>query len=1055
MATELGQAYITIMPSMQGFGKTVNNTLNDIGSSSGTTFGKNFSSSFSKALSSIGNVAGGALNGVTQGIGAITAGLAGISMSGGITRALNLEQAQHLFNGLGLGWETLTEKINASSGAAMSYKDIVNDAVEGTQFSLDEAAIVAANLGAAGITSGEAMSKSLYAATGTASTFGANLADVGDVFQRVAAAGKLSAMNINQLTARGIPVLSTLSSYLGKTQAEVQDMVSHSEIDFQTFSDAMYEAFGENAKSANDTFTGSLANVKSALSRLGAKFATPGLEALKNLFNALRPLINAVSSALDPLVTKFTTFLNGADGTSGAVSKLTSLFESLTQKIQGLDGGFTGLSTGAKLAAGAFGVLSAGGLFSLIGNIPIVGQLFGGLSGVLGKALSPTNLLTKAFSLLKSPLGIIGAVIGIVVAAFKKCYEASEPLRAAVSNLASTFSDTLSPIVQSIGAAFSTFQETLKSVFSTLASNSMEPLTNFFISIVNGLSGAISFLPAIASEISTFLSPVVSFLQTTGMQILGFFQEIGSGIQSAFSHLTVANEPLNGLVSGLETVNTPLSAFASAFSTILTNLSPVLPLLQTCADVISNVFGSTLSTLAPLISSIFDQLGMTLQGILPMISDILTNVSSAIGTIAENVAPVLETIGNAIATTLPIIVSLIEPILPVINQIITVIFQVVDVVSGFINDVIGMVAPILPVIAGVIDGIVGAIQNVLAALQPIVEAIMPIVSAIIDLVVPAVQIVINIVKTVISVIMAIASVVIPIIGAILTVVINVISGIISFVTPIISFIAGIISAIIGFIGQVLNAIANIGDTVTDFGNLVLSIGTFIVNAVLGFVDSVIGFFVGLATNIIDTVVNIWTNVTTTFSDGVAKVLDFVGSIPDKILEFFANAGTWLIEAGKNIIGGFFDGIKGAIGGVFDFFGGIGETIASLKGPEKYDKALLIPAGTWIIQGLLKGLQSNIDSVYGFVGGIGNSISDNLSTDIQTRFAYESALASNANRYYLDETNYENSLKNWLANNLGSIIATNAPNLVIDNEAGAMIVDSRLSDYARRAAMNRG
>lgn len=46
-------------------------------------------------------------------------------------------------------------------------------------------------------------------------------------------------------------------------------MVSKGKIDFQTFADSMQEGLGGAALAAGDTFSGALANVKAALSRLG------------------------------------------------------------------------------------------------------------------------------------------------------------------------------------------------------------------------------------------------------------------------------------------------------------------------------------------------------------------------------------------------------------------------------------------------------------------------------------------------------------------------------------------------------------------------------------------------------------------------------------------------------------------------------------------------------------------------------------------------------------------------------------------------------------------
>lgn len=330
-------------------------TLSAVGTYDGSNFNSGIErsqsklSGFASQCDSIGSRIRNALgngfvqtaNVIVSSIGDIAAGITSLAAVGGISRALKLEHAEHLFDGLGLGWESVTDRINDTTGAAMTYKDIVNDAVSDTQFSLDEAAVVAANLGASGIKSGTQMSQALRAATGVASTFGSSLGDVGDVFTKIAAQGKVSGENIRQLTAQGIPALQTLATHLGKTTEEVSDMVSKGQIDFQTFSDAMDEAFGANAKSANDTFVGSLANIRAALSRIGAKFATPGLDALKAIFNELRPLINAVGSALDPVAERFRNFLGIAEDGSvqagGAVAKLTGFIRELTERCNRLE----------------------------------------------------------------------------------------------------------------------------------------------------------------------------------------------------------------------------------------------------------------------------------------------------------------------------------------------------------------------------------------------------------------------------------------------------------------------------------------------------------------------------------------------------------------------------------------------------------------------------------------------------------------------------------------------------------------------------------------------
>jgi len=207
--------------------------------------------------------------------------------TGGWSRAANLEQAKFQIEGLKASWDDL-------------YKDI-SYAVDGTAYGLDAAAKVASQLTASGIQAGDQMKQSLRAISGVAAMTNSSYEDIGRVFTTVAGNGRLMGEQLLQLSSRGINAAATLAKALNKSEAEVRDMVSKGEIDFNTFAEAMNEAFGEHATAANETFSGALSNVKSALSRIGAEIATPLRQNMIPVFNSLRLMINAIKSSLSPI----------------------------------------------------------------------------------------------------------------------------------------------------------------------------------------------------------------------------------------------------------------------------------------------------------------------------------------------------------------------------------------------------------------------------------------------------------------------------------------------------------------------------------------------------------------------------------------------------------------------------------------------------------------------------------------------------------------------------------------------------------------------------------
>lgn len=238
------------------------------------------------------------------GIGGAVAAVGGLAVSGGIKRAMNLEHANFQLQGL-LKNEEAVKKV----------MDDVNASVKGTAYGLDEAAVIASQLTASNVKAsaeGGEMLNVLQAIAGTAAMGGRTFSDVGQIFATVAGQGKLMTMQLRQMETMGLNAAATLADYLTKTgdgaevtEEQVREMVTQGEIDFATFASAMSSAFGEHAKKANETFTGAMSNVKAALSRIGAEFATPSLENLRKIFVSLIPVIDTVKASLAPVVDLF------------------------------------------------------------------------------------------------------------------------------------------------------------------------------------------------------------------------------------------------------------------------------------------------------------------------------------------------------------------------------------------------------------------------------------------------------------------------------------------------------------------------------------------------------------------------------------------------------------------------------------------------------------------------------------------------------------------------------------------------------------------------------
>lgn len=272
--------------------------------------------------------------------------------TGGWNRALNIENAMFKMRGLLEDFEEQQEKINEN----------IDYAVSGTAYSYDAAASAMAQLTASGVEfRGESMNmkKALRAISGVAAMTNSDYSAIADIFTTVAGNGKVMTMQLNQIAGRGINAAAALGKQLGKSEAEIREMVHKGEIDFQTFANAMDDAFGDHAKKANETFTGALSNIKAALSRTGQGFAQSIQHYGRDILNAIRPNINLFNKAIQPLVTDFDRVMKHiadafasvfGDGQTGklnfdwvidAIATLENLFYGLKGIIEEIGKGFS------------------------------------------------------------------------------------------------------------------------------------------------------------------------------------------------------------------------------------------------------------------------------------------------------------------------------------------------------------------------------------------------------------------------------------------------------------------------------------------------------------------------------------------------------------------------------------------------------------------------------------------------------------------------------------------------------------------------------------------
>lgn len=478
------------------------------------------------------------------GIGAFTGLIAlvgGLTIKGGLTRLLNIEDAQAKLKGLGNSTQTVAEIMNNAL-----------DSVKGTFFTLDDAATVAASAVAAGIKPGAELTKYLKLTADAATIAGISLADMGAIINKATTNGKVFTDDLNQLADKGIPIFQWLQKEYGVSGEKLRDMVQAGEVDSATFRKVIEENIGGAALSAGNTTRGAFANMKAAMSRTGAALLTNILPKFQGFFTKVGGFFDTITPKAatfgDKLAGPIDHFLDGALRVLKAIGDISTMdggfsFSNIRSQFEGAFPGMKGVFDVVaalkpilptlvdaikkvtpslvklipQLADLAVKVLPA-----LVGLVPIVAAALGGLANILSTFTFPNfqvavdgmagingDLLVSNFETgVYGPLneGMFSFVLGLVgkfANGWSQITEGADifasGLNQALSHGWSQITDTVGGFFSGLGAKFgngwSQITETVGGFFSGVGarfSNGWSQIVGTASSIVTGIRGKVT-----------------------------------------------------------------------------------------------------------------------------------------------------------------------------------------------------------------------------------------------------------------------------------------------------------------------------------------------------------------------------------------------------------------------------------------------------------------------------------------------------------------------------------------------------------------------------------
>ncbi|MCG4569819.1 hypothetical protein [Enterococcus faecium] len=662
MATELGQAYVQIIPSAKGISGAIKSQLDPEASSAGI---------------SAGNTLGGKFVSVMKGV--IATAAIGKAFSMALTEGADLQQSlggiETLFKGSADKVKKYADEAYKTSGlSANAYMENV------TSFS----ASLLQSVGGDTEKAADVANMAMIDMSDNANKMGTNMGDIQNAYQGFA--------------KQNYTMLDNLKLGYGGTREEMQRLLSDAEkltgvkYDMNNLSD-VYNAIhaiqenlditGTTAKEAASTFSGSFAAMKASLSNVLGKMALgqdikPSLNQLAEttstfLFGNFIPMIGNILKSLPSAIV---TFIKAAipyvkEGIGNLLGSALEPFQDIGKKITSSFKGFNELS-----------------------------DIFSNLSSKIDLPATGLKILQISFSALLGPAGLVLKVVGMIANAFQ-----NRGIKDGMSQISQSFEELATGIAQNAPKLGSTFGTALEGILAAIAT-ALPGIISGGLAVIGGfITGIVQGLPqlslAVAQLIGAFTSSLLLLIPIIVQSATSIITAFLGALTIALPQIVVAGANLiNALLQGI-TQQLPMiiGNVALLITTWLTSLNTYLPM----------ILQAGFNLLSTFLQGIADNIGQITQQALNIILNFAQVIVQNMPTIVNTAVNLMVNFTNTLASRMPDIIGAAATL-------------IVNFVNGIANNLGQIINAAVNLIVKFLEGIANRIPDIVNAAMGLVDA---------------------------------------------------------------------------------------------------------------------------------------------------------------------------------------------------------------------------------------------------------------------------------------------------------------------------------------------
>lgn len=462
----------------------------------------------------------------------------------------------------------------------------------------------------------------------------------------------------------------------------------------------------------------------------------------------------------------------------------------------------------------------------------------------------------------------------------------------------------------------------------------------------------------------------LQMLATRGIPVYQYLaDEMGTSVEAVTEMASNGDISLQQLSTSLET-NLGGAALKAgetsqgAFANVQAAVSRVgANILSGTFSQLPGFFTSIIDSLGPLeetAKEIGAELGDTMAPVFASLAELLPSLLESLLPLAPALIEIAAGLGEAFISIMPMVIELLTVLIPVIADLVPSFLEMLPVVQELAAIFLDLASAVLPVLVNIVSGVVSALANVFTWIMANRTELLGWLIALGTFVA-----VMNAAK--------IAAVAFTAVTKIMSVVTKIAQGIqlafnlIMMANPImlvVAAIAALVAGLVYFFTQTeagKEAWAAFTGFLSDLWNGITIAFQMLLEefaALWEWFKGVPGMIMDALTAAGDFLVEIGKNILQGLWDGILFVWELIKfwyiDLPQIILGLLASAGQWLLDTGQQILQGLFEGIVAGALIVWDWMGKLGDVIIGFFVSAGQ---WLLSAGEWILDGLWTGIKN--------------------------------------------------------------------------------------------------